>query len=340
MFDVYVSRDDRLPARDYDMGLDRLFEHPNVDVTFMDARAYRTLRTEDLRGADALVLLKDAVSEETLTGLDDLQVVSRFGAGFDTVDLDACTRHDIVVTNAPQGVRHSVAQATVGMLAVCASNMRRYDNVVRDRGFEDRLENMGIELFGRTLGTIGLGQIGSRVIELLEPFDMDVQTYDPYLSEDDADDMGVEKVDLETLLETSDFVSLHCPLTEETEGMLGESEFRRMQSSAYLVNTTRGGIYDDALLARAIRDGWIAGAAIDVFEDEPNVEGNPLLELEDVLVMPHAAGINKDGLSRTGRIAAECVLAVMEGDVPRNVLNPGVFGGDVPEEKLSPSYHP
>lgn len=337
-YHVYVSRDDRIEARGYDMGLNALFDDPEVEVTFMPEREYKTIETADLERADALVLLKDAVSAETLDGLDRLEVIGRFGAGFDAVDIDAATEKGIVVTNAPQGVRHSVAQATVGMLIVCASNMRRYDNIVRDRGFDDRLENMGVELFGKTLGTIGLGQIGSRVVELLEPFEMDVQTYDPYLSEERADEYGVTRVDLETLLETSDFVSIHCPLTSETQHMLDVGSFRRMKPTAYLVNTTRGGIYPDEDLGTAIEEGWIAGAAIDVFENEPHVEGSPLLDLRDFLVMPHVAGINKDGLARSGRIVSDSILAVKNGELPRNVLNPEVYDIEVPEEILSPSH--
>jgi D-3-phosphoglycerate dehydrogenase len=337
-FNVYVSRDDRVEHRNYGMGLESLVEDPEVELTFMPKREYHTIRTEDLRGADAVILLKDEITAETLDGLDDLQVVSRFGAGFDGVDIGACTERGIVVTNAPQGVRHSVAQSTVGMLITCASNMRRYDNIVREQGFEGRLENMGVELFGKQLGTIGLGGIGTRVLELLEPFEMDVQTYDPYLPEERADELGVTKVDLDELLETSDFVSLHCPLTDETAGMLGREEFRKMKSTAYFVNTTRGGIYPDEELAEALEADEIAGAAIDVFENEPNVEGNPLLENEDCLVMPHAAGINKDGLARTGRIAAGCVTVVKDGEIPRNVLNLDIYDADVPDEKLSPSY--
>jgi D-3-phosphoglycerate dehydrogenase len=337
-FNVYVSRDDRVEYRNYGMGLESLIEDPEVELTFMPEREYHTIRTEDLRGADALILLKDEVTAETLDGLDDLRIVSRFGAGFDGVDISACTKRGIVVTNAPQGVRHSVAQSTVGMLITCASNMRRYDNIVREQGFEGRLKNMGVELFGKQLGTIGLGGIGSRVLELLKPFEMDIKTYDPYLSENRADELGVTKVDLDELLETSDFISLHCPLTEETAGMLGTEEFQKMKSTAYLVNTTRGGIYPDEELAEALEASEIAGAAIDVFENEPHVEDNPLLENEDCLVMPHAAGINKDGLARTGRIAAECVTAVKEGEIPRNVLNPDVYDEGIPDEKFSPSY--
>jgi D-3-phosphoglycerate dehydrogenase len=120
--------------------------------------------------------------------------------------------------------------------------------------------------------------------------------------------------------------------------MLGAEQFRTMKSTAYFVNTTRGGIYPDDDLARALREGWIAGAAIDVFEDEPNVEGNPLLEIEDCLVMPHAAGINKDGLTRVGEIVAQAQLDYKDGEIPRNVLNPDAYDEPVPEDRLSPSY--
>lgn len=337
-FQVYVSRDDRLEERDYDMGLGALFDDPDVEVTFVEAHDDAELPPESVEGANALVLLKSAVTAETLEGATDLELVARFGAGFDGVDLGAATERGIAVTNAPQGMRDSVAQATVGMLIVCASHMRRYDRIVRDQGFEGRLENMGVELFGKTLGTIGLGQIGSRVTELLEPFGMTVQTYDPYLPEERADALGVELVDLDELLETSDFVTIHCPLTEETHHMLDAESFERMRDEAYLVNTTRGGIYPDEDLADALEAGELAGAAIDVFEGEPDVEGNPLLDLEDVLVMPHAAGINRDGLTHTGEVVSEAVLAVKAGEVPRNLLNPDALDGPVPEEKLSPSF--
>lgn len=337
-FAVFVTRDDRLPERGYDMGLSSLQNDPEIDVTFLPPRDYHELRTADLRGANGVVSLKDNITAETLAGLDSLEIIGRFGSGFDNVDIDACTERGIVVTNAPQGLRESVAQATVGMLIVCASHMRKYDNVVRSIGFDERLDHMGVELFDKTLGLIGSGQIGSRVLQLLEPFDMDVLTYDPYLSAERADELGVERVELSTLLARSDFVSLHCPLTEETEGMLGEAEFEHMNDDAYFVNTTRGGIYADEVLATALRENWIAGAAIDVFENEPHVEGNPLLDIEDCLVMPHAAGINKDGLTRVGEIVSDSIIAHKNGEIPANVLNPDAYDRPVPEDRLSPSY--
>lgn len=338
-YKVYVTRDDRLEERGYDMGLDALHEQDDVDVSYLPERDHHVLKTEDLAGADAVVSLKDQITAETLEGLDSLEIIGRFGAGFDNVDIPACTERNILVTNAPQGMRRPVAQSALGMLLVCASHMRRYDHIVRTQGFDQRLENMGVELFEKTVGTIGMGGIGSKLVELLQPFDVQIKTYDPYMPEEQAEELQVEKVDLDTLLRMSDFISLHCPLTEETRGMLGEEEFRKMKSTAYVVNTTRGGIYPDRTLATALEEGWIGGAAIDVFENEPHVEDNPLLEIDECLVMPHAAGINKDGLTRVGNIVSDSILSMKRREIPGNVLNPQAMERTVPSEKLSPSYH-
>jgi D-3-phosphoglycerate dehydrogenase len=341
-FAVYVTRDDRLPERDYDMGLGALEDDPDIEVTYLPPRDTGVIPTEELRGADGVVSLKDKITAETLAGLDSLEIIARFGPGYDNVDIGACTERGIVVTNAPQGVRESVAQATVGMLVVCASHMRRYDNIVRSKGFDERLENMGVELFGKTLGLVGTGQIGSRVLDLLEPFDMDALAYDPYMSEERAAELGVEKVDLDTLLETSDIVTIHVPLTEETHHMLGREDFERMQDSAYLVNTSRGGIYPDEELASALDAGELRGAAIDVLEGEPDVEGNPLLDIEDVHLTPHIAGLTTDAVRRMHELMAESIVRLKRGEPPINVLNPPAYetvaGEALPEDCYAPSF--
>lgn len=337
-FSLYVSRDDRVPGRDYGMGLEPLHARADVEVRFLPPRDYHELRTEDLRGADAVITIEDLVTEDTLDGLNGLQLVAAFGAGMDHLALDAITERGIPVVNSPQGPRDAVAQTTLGMLITCASNSVRYNNLVREQGFESRFENMGAALYGKTLGIIGMGMIGSRVLDLVAPFEMEVLTHDPYLDEERAAELGVERVDLDTLLRESDFVSLHCPLTDETRGMLGTEQFRTMKETAYIVNTTRGGIYPDAELAEAVREGWIAGAAIDVFEDEPAVEGNPLLDLEDCLMTPHAAGVLKDTMERQGNMASEAILAVLDGEIPHNLVNPEVYDRPVDPDLLSPSH--
>ena len=340
-FTVVVTDDWRDPeiGDDFEMGLEPLYETPGVSVKFAADDSSGTLK-ERLSSADAAIVGEsDLITEASLPDHDRLRIVCRLGSGFDNYDLDACTNNGVIATHAPQGPTESVAQGTLGMIITCAHNFVRYNRSIRDRGFEDRFPNMGVELNGKTLGIVGMGRIGRSVCEKVRPFEMDVLTYDPYAGEDRLPD-AASLVDLDELLESSDFVTLHVPLTEETKGMLTEESFRLMKESAYLINTTRGGMYDDAVLARAIRDGEIAGAAIDVFENEPNVEGNPLLELDDCLLTPHISGITIDSLNRIGNILAECVLAVHRGAYPDNILNPGVYEETVPEEHLSPSYRP
>lgn len=339
-FVVVVTSDWRDPDRGFEMGLDVLYETADIQVEFRTDRPTNDLRPSDLAGADAAIVgAKDFLSEETLAELDRLRIVARLGAGFDNLDLDAMTRHNVIAVHAPQGPTESVAQATLGMLIVCAQRFVRYNRLIREHGFADRFPNMGIELSGKTLGLVGFGRIGRAVCEKVKPFDLDILVHDPYV-EPDAVPAEVRLAELETVLESADFVSLHVPLTDSTRGMLDAESFRRMKDTAYLINTTRGGIYDDATLAGAIESGEIAGAAIDVFEDEPDIEGNPLLELEDCLLTPHISGVTLDSLTRIGNICAAAIFAVYKGEYPENILNPEVYDEPIAEELLSPSYRP
>lgn len=333
---VVVVTDDwrQLNADGFEMGLEPLYDAPGVTVRFDETGPPE----ERLRGADAAIVGEnDLITEETLPDDGRLRVVGRLGAGFDNYDLDACTAHGVLATHAPQGPTESVAQGVVGMLIACAHNFVRYNRLIREQGFEGRFANIGVELGGKTLGIVGMGRIGRAVREKIRPFDLDVLVYDPYV-ETSGLPAGTSLVGLDELLESSDFVTLHVPLTDETRGMLTADSFQKMKDSAYLLNTTRGGMYDDATLARAIQEGQIAGAAIDVFEDESDVEDNPLLELEDCLLTPHISGVTVDSLTRIGNILAESVLAVHRGELPDNVLNPAVSEVPVPDEHLSPSY--
>jgi len=339
-FQVFVEEDVRIEEKDYYMGLEPMLEASDVAVTFLPSREGGEIRADELADADAFVSARDRLTADSLARADDLRIVTRGGAGFDNLDLDALADHGVVACHAPQGPTQSVAEATVMMLTACAHNTRRADRMVREEGFGGRIENMGVELQDSTVGIVGLGLIGSRVVELLEALDPEIIAHDPYVPASRADELGVELVDRETVLDRSDLVSLHVPLTEETHHMLGRESFRRMKESAHLVNTTRGGIYPDEELAAAIRDGDIAGAAIDVFEGEPDVAGNPLLELEDCLMTPHSAGINRQSMERIGNIMSESILNVKDGELPINILNPEVYDEPVPEDNLTPSFRP
>ena len=343
-YHVTVERDVRHPETGVVPGLDRLFEDPEVELSFLGPERGPALQPEDLAGADAYVSYSYDLTADSLAGVDSLELVTRAGAGYENLDLDAMTDHGVVAAHAPQGPTASAAQATVAMVLACAHNIPRQEHLLRTQGWEAAREQ-GFELQNATVGFVGMGLIGQKVLSNLAPFredGLEATVYDPYLSPEGAGELGLEQVDLDTLLDTSDVVTLHVPLTEETRGMLGTAEFERMQDSAYLVNTSRGGVYPDEELAQALRQGELAGAAVDVFEDEPDVEGNPLLAVEETLLTPHAAGVTTDSLRRIHRIMAESIHAHKNGDPPRNVLNPTAYeqltGEQLPAERETPSF--
>lgn len=343
-FRVYTTYDLTIEKYNYRMGLERLFDDPRFDVRILTEsdRTGDTLTPDEIPDANALIFTSesDHIPPETLADLADLRLIGRWGAGFDNLDLDVLTEHGVVAVHAPQGPSKSVAQATLSYLLTVAHNIHQRDTESIHTGMEGRLQNMGVELYGRTLRLVGVGQIGSLVVELVEPFDMDILAYDPYLTDDRATELGIRRVEFEDLLQTAEFISLHVPLTTETRGMFGEEEFQMMRDDAYLINTTRGGIYADEELASAIQNGWIAGAAVDVYEDEPDVSasGNPLVDLDDCYTLPHVAGITLDSMNRIGNILAESILRIRDNDLPTNILNPAVYDQPIPDEYVSPSF--
>jgi len=326
-------------------GFEPLFEEPGIDVSYLADDRGPGLEPGDLRGVDAYVSYSYELTAASLDGVDTLRIVTRSGAGYDNLDVDALTEHGVLAAHAPQGPTASVGQAAAGMIISCAHNFPRHEYVLRRGDWRGNRSDYGFELQNAVLGFIGMGQIGQEVLENLGPFrekGLETRVYDPYLDEERADELGVSKVDKETLLETADVVTIHVPLTEETRHMLDESDFRRMKESSYLVNTSRGGIYPDEDLARAIREDWIAGAAIDVFEDEPPGEDNPLLDIEDIHLTPHVSGPTTDAVRRMRSLSAETIVNLKRGDYPINVLNPGVYeseyGEVLPEENRSPAF--
>lgn len=345
-FHVRIERDTRDPDADVVPGLEPLFEDPDVEVSFLSDDRGPELEPEDLQGADAYVSYSYDITDESLEGVDSLKVVTRAGAGYDNYDLEAMTDQGVIATHAPQGPTASAAQAATGMILSSAHNFRRHEHALRERGWEGRdPNNYGFELQNATLGFIGMGLIGRQVLANLSTFredGLETQVYDPYMSEERAADIGVEKVDLDTLLETSDIVTIHVPLTDETHHMLGTEDFERMKDSAFLVNTARGGIYPDDELATAVRTGELGGAAVDVFEGEPDLEGNPLLDVDGIHVTPHIAGGTTDAIRRIHRLMGETIRNLKEGEPPINVLNPEAYerltGESLPEDCRSPSF--
>jgi D-3-phosphoglycerate dehydrogenase / 2-oxoglutarate reductase len=253
-------------------------------------------------------------------------VVSTSGVGYDTVDVKACTDAGILVVNQAGGNREAVAEHALGMLIALSKRIPETNQVMRRKRLLDRVAYMGNDVFGKTVGIIGLGNVGSRIAQLCRGlFAMQVLAYDPYLTAQVCELQGAEKVGLEDLMRRSDYVSINCPLTAETRGMVGAAQFALMRPHAYLISTARGHIHDEAALAEALRRKQIAGAGLDVWATEPPPCEHPLLQFDNVLVSPHTAGVTRETRFNMGRIAAEQVLDALDGKPVARKVNPEVW---------------
>jgi len=253
-------------------------------------------------------------------------VISSSGAGYDTVDVKACTNAGILVVNQAGGNREAVAEHALGMLIALSKRIAETNQVMRRERLVDRVDYMGNDVFGKTIGIIGLGNVGSRIAQLCRGLlAMQVLAYDPYLTAAVCSERGAEKVALDDLMRRSDYVSINCPLTAETRGMIGAAKLALMRPGAYLISTARGHIHDEAALADALRRKQLAGAGLDVWATEPPPCEHPLLRFDNVLVSPHTAGVTRETRFNMGKIAAEQVLDALDGKSVRRKVNPEVW---------------
>jgi D-3-phosphoglycerate dehydrogenase len=306
-------------------GVELLRAHHEVD-----ARA-STTREELLAavaGVDALVVRSATrVDAEVLEAGRNLKVVGRAGIGLDNVDLAAATRLGVMVVNAPQSNVISAAEHTVALILAQARNIPQAHVALREGRWE-RGRFQGAELYGKTLGIIGLGRVGALVAQRLNAFGMRLLAFDPYVSRDRAAQMGVELASLADVLARADVVTVHLPKTPDTTGLIGETELAAMKPGARLVNTARGGIVDEAALAKAVGDGQLAGAALDVFAEEPTTQ-SPLFGLEGVVVTPHLGASTTEAQDKAGIAIAEQLLLALAGQFVPNAVN--VDAGAVPD---------
>jgi D-3-phosphoglycerate dehydrogenase len=337
MFRIGLTRDFLNPDGTVglgDIGLGLLAGKPGIEHEFL-AENTRELRADQIRGYDALAVLAPRVSAATLEGADRLAVIARYGVGYDSVDVPACTAHGVALTITPDGVRRPVALVVMTFILALAHRLFEQDRAIRaGEGWSRKLELMGYGLTGKKLGLIGLGNIGGEVVRLAKPLDLVPIAYDPYVDPARAAELGVELVDLDTLLATADFAVVLCALTPETRHLLDAERLALMKPTAFLINTARGPIVDQAALTEALRERRIRGAALDVFEQEPIDAGDPLLALDNVIATPHALCWTDEWAYITGQSAMESMLAIAAGNVPRYVVNKEVV--DVPafQEKL------
>jgi D-3-phosphoglycerate dehydrogenase len=240
-----------------------------------------------------IVRSRTRLTADILESAQRLKVIGRAGVGVDNIDVDFATRQGVVVLNAPGGNVISVAEHTLALILAMVRKIPQADESL-SRGEWKRSRFKGIELYGKTLGLAGAGRIGSEVAKRARAFGMRVIAYDPYLSRERAEQVGIELVTLPDLFEGADIVSVHTPLTDETRGMIGAKELAMMKPSAYLVNAARGGVVDESALNDALNEGRLTGAAFDVFEDEPVLADNPLLRQESVVAVPHIGAATRE----------------------------------------------
>ena len=281
------------------------------------------------------------VDQDLLRRAPNLLIVSSNGAGFDPVDVDACTAAGVVVVNQSGGNANSVAEHALGMLLTLSKRILEADRVLRRERDVNRNALIGNEAKGKTIGIVGLGNVGRRIAELCNGLlHMKVIAYDPYLSSDEMAARGGEKVELDDLLCRSDFVSISCPLTKESRGMIGTREFALMQPHVFFITTARGFIHDEAALFEALRDRRIAGAGLDVWAKEPPPPDHPLLQFDNVLASPHTAGVTREARMNMGRIAAEQLLDALDGKRPPRIVNPEVWPAYVRRFERTFSFAP
>jgi phosphoglycerate dehydrogenase-like enzyme len=281
---------------------------------------------DQLAGANGVIVLTPAVTRETVSAPEDLLAVGRFGVGYDNVDVAACTAADVLLYITPGAVDRPVAEAVVGWMIGLTHHMRVKDRLVRKGRWNDRSHYMGCELRDRTLGVVGLGGIARKLIELLAGWGMNPPlAFDPFIDPAMAAKLGVRIVELEELLRTSDFVSIHCPLNDWTRGLIGARQLALMKSSAYLINSARGGIVDENALYDALKDGQIAGAALDCFDTEPLVGPHRLAEFSNVLLAPHSIAWTNEMFRDIGRAACQGMVELSLHRQPRGIINPQVL---------------
>jgi len=263
---------------------------------------------------------------DLLRRTQSLLIVSTNGAGYDTVNLNACTDAGVLVVNQAGGNKEPVAEHALAMMLNLTKRIVETDRAMRREKDLNRNLFIGNDLQHKTVGIVGLGNVGKRLAELCSGlFSMRVISYDPYVPAEVMTKHGVDKVELDDLMRQADFVSINCPLTDETRGMVGAKQYALMKPSAYFITTARGSIHDEESLADVLRAKKIAGAGLDVWEEEPPPLDHPLLQFDNVMVSPHTAGVTREARENMGRIAAEQMPAALDGKPIARVLNPEVW---------------
>ncbi|MCB1432411.1 MAG: dehydrogenase [Alphaproteobacteria bacterium] len=294
---------------------------PNVEMAFLDNAS--PIRGEQLEDFDALILLGHRFDASSIPKSGRLAVVARFGVGYDTVDVPACTANDIALVITPDGVRRPVAVSIMTFMLALTGKMMVKDRLARmgQPGFAARGDHMGVGLVGKTFGSLGVGNIGAEAFRLAKPFDMNFIAHDPFADKAVCAELGIELVPIEELFRRSDILSVSCPLTDDTHHIVNAERLALMKPTAYIINTARGPIVDQKALTKVLQEGRIAGAGLDVFEQEPTDPDDPLFKLDNIITAPHALCWTDQCFAGNGAADVKAVLEIQKGHVPRGVVN-------------------
>lgn len=316
-----------------DIGLDLLESSPVMELTRIDRHAPE-IGASQITNMNGVIVLTPTVSAKTLENSGNLLAVSRFGVGYDGVDVAACTNSDVMLLITTGAVDHSVAEATVGWMLALSHHVRIKDRLVRTGEWHVRSQWMGSELRDRTLGIIGFGGIGRAVLHMIQGFGMKPPLiFDPFVAKETVASVGGRSVSLDELLSQSDFVSLHCPLNDNTRDLLSTRELALMKPTAFLINTARGGIVNEDALFKALSEKQIGGAALDCFVNEPLLTPPLFGTLDNVLLAPHSIAWTHELFREIGRTACRGLVDLAHQRRPHGIVNTEVLERSSFQEK-------
>lgn len=318
---------------DFDLG--PLETTPGLEYAYVPV-GDGVLKASDLEGFDALILLAARMARESFPGDGRLSAVARFGVGYDNVDVQACSDHAVAAVITPDGVRRPVAVSILAFILALTGKMLIKDRLTRQGppGWAQRSQHMGVGLVGLTLGSLGIGNIGAEMFRMAKPFDMRAIAHDPYADPRLAAELGIELVGIEDLFRRADILTVNCPLSEATRGIVDGPKLALMKPTAFFINTARGPIVDQKALTKVLQERRIAGAGLDVFEVEPTAADEPLLALDNVILTPHALCWTDQCFAGNGAADVRAVLDIMRGQAPRGIVNRAVADDPAFKAKL------
>jgi len=294
------------------------------------------ITSNQLEGFDIVIAGSPRWTQKSLEGNRQLLYVAKMSAGYNQIDVPALTKAGIMLTNTPGAVRRPVAVTIITFILALSSRLLTKDKLVREGRWQERWNYFGYGLTRKTLGSIGVGNIGHEMFKLARPFGMKHIAYDPYVTQEALADVDVKLVDLDTVLTESDFLNISCPLTESTHHLIGEKELAKMKETAFLINTARGPIVDEVALTKALQEGKIRGAGLDVFDKEPPSPDNPLLQMDvdKIILSPHALAQTDEMLASFESQILRQIKQIIRGDIPEALVNQEVLDKSEFQTKL------